>query len=84
MHHAYKVPARGSKQTRFVVSPIGEDGSPELEQADLLLEYIIEPTPQEHGYAALRADKIDSPASSLLRLPASVSKSGFRPSGVQE
>jgi hypothetical protein len=40
----------------FVISPIGEPGSPQREHADDVLEFIIKPAMDELGTAAYRAD----------------------------
>ena len=45
----------------FVIAPIGETGSPTRERSDLVLEHIIQPAIEPHGYNAVRADNIDRP-----------------------
>jgi hypothetical protein len=45
----------------FVISPIGEPGSNVREQADAVLDYIIEPALREMGIEAVRADKLAEP-----------------------
>ena len=54
-------PTKG-KPSCFVVSPIGEDGSPERRRADQVLRHLIEPAARKTGYAKpVRADQISSP-----------------------
>jgi len=50
-------------KTCFVVSPIGNDGSPERIHADWVLEGIIKPVFTEHyaNYKIIRADKMPAP-----------------------
>jgi hypothetical protein len=45
----------------FVISPIGEPGSTMREQADDVLEYIIQPALKEINISAVRADKLAEP-----------------------
>jgi hypothetical protein len=45
----------------FVISPIGEEASPERSKADQLLKFIIQPVLIEQGYRVERADTIDEP-----------------------
>jgi hypothetical protein len=45
-------------KTCFVISPIGLNGSYVRENANKLLEHIIEPVCKEKGYRVLRADKM--------------------------
>jgi hypothetical protein len=47
-----------TKETLFVISPIGRDHSAERRQADKLYEEIIKPVADNCGYNALRADHI--------------------------
>ena len=42
----------------FVISPIGDAGSEIRKSADILLDYIIAPVVEAHGYKAVRADVI--------------------------
>ncbi len=50
------------RPTCFVISPIGEDGSPERRRADQVLRHIIEPAASKAGYAKpQRADQIAAP-----------------------
>lgn len=42
----------------FVISPIGENGSPTRQRADILLNRIIGPVVSRYGYKAIRADFI--------------------------
>jgi len=49
-------------KTCFVISPIGDEGTPTRKQADQLLHHIVEPAARECGYEeVVRADKISSP-----------------------
>ncbi len=48
-------------KTCFVISPIGELGSPVRQRSDQVLRHIIEPAAREEGLRALRADDIPSP-----------------------
>ena len=45
--------------TCFVVSPIGEDGSPTRANADKLFKYIIKPVCEECGFDAIRVDQLN-------------------------
>jgi hypothetical protein len=45
----------------FVISPIGQTGTQIRENADAVLEYIIEPALREMGIEAVRADKLAEP-----------------------
>src|SRR5215471_15505868 len=45
----------------FVISPIGQPGSDVREQADAVLDYIIEPALKEMGIQAIRSDKLAEP-----------------------
>ncbi len=45
--------------TCFVVSPIGEEGSPVRSTADKLLKYVISPVCSACGFEAIRVDKIN-------------------------
>ncbi|TNY43291.1 hypothetical protein FGC34_01270, partial [Streptococcus pyogenes] len=44
-------------KTCFVVTAIGQNGSPERIQADKVLKYLIEPVCREFGYKVVRVDK---------------------------
>lgn len=46
------------KKLCFVVSPIGEKGSPERKHSDKVLKYLIKPVCEELDYEVLRADDI--------------------------
>lgn len=46
------------KKTCFVISPIGDDDSPERKRSDRVFEHVIEPTVKKLGYYALPARKI--------------------------
>ncbi|PDT17509.1 hypothetical protein CO670_07175 [Rhizobium sp. J15] len=56
-------PSKVKQPVCFVVSPIGEDGSPERVHADWLLDGIIKPVFAEHysNYKVIRADKMPAP-----------------------
>ncbi len=45
----------------FVIAPIGDEGSETRHRSDQVLKHIIEPTTEEFGYVAIRADKISEP-----------------------
>lgn len=45
----------------FVIGPIGEPDSDIREQADAVLEYIIQPALRDMGIEAVRADKMAEP-----------------------
>ena len=45
----------------FVISPIGEAGSPVREHVDDVFDFIIKPAAEAHGYAPMRADHDNSP-----------------------
>jgi predicted transcriptional regulator YheO len=49
------------KKRCFVLSPIGERGSPTRKRSDRVLNQIIRPAVKECGYAVFRADEIDQP-----------------------
>ncbi|MCU7862435.1 MAG: hypothetical protein KZQ92_00475 [Candidatus Thiodiazotropha sp. (ex Lucinoma borealis)] len=49
------------KKKCFVIGPIGEDGSETRNKADYLLELIIKPAVEKHGYKAFRADEVSDP-----------------------
>ena len=49
------------KKRRFVISPIGERGSPTRIRSDRVLNQIIRPAVRECGYKVFRADEIDQP-----------------------
>src|SRR5438270_3691414 len=51
----------GAKGDCFVIGPIGEVGSEIRAHADRLLRFILQPVLLEHGYNAIRADKISEP-----------------------
>lgn len=53
--------SRVEPESCFVITPIGEDGSPERKHADAVLKHLIEPVLSDVGIAALRADKITKP-----------------------
>ena len=58
------------KKRCFVISPIGERGSPTRERSDKVLNQIIRPAIKECGYEVYRADEIDQPGlitSQILR-----------------
>jgi hypothetical protein len=45
----------------FVISPIGDEGSPTRQRSDKVLDYFIEPVVTEYGYEPVRADEIGDP-----------------------
>jgi hypothetical protein len=45
----------------FVISPIGEQGTPVRKNADIFLKYIIEPTLTDLGYSVERGDQVATP-----------------------
>lgn len=45
----------------FVISPIGDEKSEIRTRSDQILKHVIEPSTDECGYKAIRADKIDKP-----------------------
>ncbi|MDH5201744.1 MAG: hypothetical protein OEW69_00580, partial [Nitrospirota bacterium] len=49
------------KQTCFVISPIGEEGSDIRRRADQILRQIIVPGVSACGFEAIRADQISEP-----------------------
>ena len=49
------------KKRCFVISPIGQPGSDVREQADAVLEYIIEPALKDMELEAVRADRLAEP-----------------------
>lgn len=53
------VPAGDYSNMCFVITPIGDDDSPERKHADMILRNVIEPITSELGFAAVRADQID-------------------------
>ena len=50
---------RPEKKVCFVVSPIGDDGSPTRDNADKLFRHILGPVCRACGFEALRADQIN-------------------------
>lgn len=50
-------------KTCFIISVIGEDGSPERKTADDKYELVFEPVLKNAGYEAIRADKAGMPGS---------------------
>jgi hypothetical protein len=49
------------KKTCFIISPIGEAGTPERTRADQLLKHVLKPAAEECGYEAVRADQMAEP-----------------------
>lgn len=45
----------------FIISEIGEEGSPERRRADAVYKYIIAPVAEQCGYEPVRADRIHKP-----------------------
>lgn len=48
-------------KTCFIITPIGDDGSPERKHADAILKHLIIPALEGFGILAARADKISKP-----------------------
>jgi len=48
-------------KTCFVISPIGEDGSPTRDRSDQILQFIVRPVAEGCGYDVLRADEMSEP-----------------------
>jgi hypothetical protein len=46
------------EKTCFVISPIGDDGTPQRKAANDLLKYIVTPVAKEQDYTIQQADKI--------------------------
>src|ERR1035441_8116029 len=53
----HRIPA----QSRFYITPIGEEISEERRHADFLMEYIIKPAVKEFDLAVIRADQMGKP-----------------------
>jgi hypothetical protein len=49
------------KNACFVITPIGDEGSPERKHADTMLRHLITPVLKEHNLTAIRADQIAKP-----------------------
>lgn len=49
------------EKVAFVISPIGDQDSPERKRADQILKHVIEPIVKEFKYKIVRADKISKP-----------------------
>jgi hypothetical protein len=60
-------PMDGTKAC-FVISPIGESGSPQRKAADAVLKHIFKPAIEPLGYAVVRADEISQPGSITLQV----------------
>ncbi len=56
-----KESATDYKNACFVITPIGEEGSPERKHADTMLRHLISPVLKEHNLSAIRADQIAKP-----------------------
>lgn len=52
---------RHEKRICFVVSPIGKEGTPERQNADDLLELVLQPALDRFHFEVIRADKIPRP-----------------------
>lgn len=46
---------------RFLIAPIGEDGSEIRRRSDQVMNHIVEPSVQQCGYRTVRADQISEP-----------------------
>jgi hypothetical protein len=57
------VPDQEANNACFIVSPIGEAGTPGHKRARNVLEYIIKPAAEAVGLVALRADDLSQPGS---------------------
>ena len=49
------------KKVAFVIAPIGEEDSEIRKRSDQILKHVIQPSVDECGYKAVRADKIEKP-----------------------
>lgn len=49
------------KNSCFIITPIGEEGSPERKHADAMLKHLITPVLADVGIAVIRADTIGKP-----------------------
>ncbi|MGB7156598.1 MAG: hypothetical protein WBD40_00945 [Tepidisphaeraceae bacterium] len=49
------------KNACFVITPIGDEGSPERKHADTMLRHLISPVLKDHSLSAIRADQIAKP-----------------------
>lgn len=49
------------KHACFIITPIGDEGSPERKHADAMLRHLISPVLKEHSITAIRADQIAKP-----------------------
>lgn len=49
------------KKICFVIAPIGDEESEVRKRSDQILKHVIEPSTNECGYEAIRADKIEKP-----------------------
>lgn len=45
----------------LVITPIGDEGSPERKHADTMLRHLITPVPKDHNLTGIRADQIAKP-----------------------
>ena len=50
-----------NQKTCFVIAPIGIEGTEIRTRSDQLLEYVITPATENHGYNVVRADHINEP-----------------------
>jgi hypothetical protein len=55
--------AAPKQRSCFVISPIGDPGSPERRHADAVYKYIIEPATGQCGVIAYRSDHLNNPGS---------------------
>src|SRR5436309_6508537 len=56
-----KIVVRDTGKTCFVISPIGDEGSPSRKRSDDVFTHVLEPAAGSRGYKAIRADKISTP-----------------------
>lgn len=50
-----------NKKICFIIAPIGDEGSDIRNRSDQILKHIFTPIAKEHGFEAIRADKISEP-----------------------
>jgi hypothetical protein len=54
-------PSTEFRKACFVITPIGDEGSPERKHADAMLRHLIAPVLEQFGITPIRADKIAKP-----------------------
>ena len=55
-------------KTCFVISPIGDKGSPERSHADMVLDGIVRPAAESSGFQVVRADELKRPGSITVQI----------------